>query len=60
MIIFVLFQYTESQLYKQLCFYEYIFDFAKACHKNKDERKCFLVNNFMQITYIFPIFRSRK
>lgn len=31
-------EYSESQLYKQLCFYEYIFDFQKACQKNKDER----------------------
>ncbi|ROT82337.1 putative DNA polymerase alpha catalytic subunit-like [Penaeus vannamei] len=31
-------EYTESQLYKQLCFYDYIFDFQKACQKNKDER----------------------
>ncbi|KAK7084492.1 DNA polymerase alpha catalytic subunit [Halocaridina rubra] len=32
-------EYTESQLYKQLCFYEYIFDFAKACTRNnKDGR----------------------
>ncbi|KAK4326034.1 hypothetical protein Pmani_003411 [Petrolisthes manimaculis] len=31
-------EYTESQLYKQLCFYEYIFDFHKACQKNKNER----------------------
>ncbi|XP_045609445.1 DNA polymerase alpha catalytic subunit [Procambarus clarkii] len=31
-------EYTESQLYKQLCFYDFIFDFQKACQKNKDER----------------------
>lgn len=31
-------EYTESQLYKQLCFYEHIFDFIKACSVNKDER----------------------
>ncbi|KAG7160964.1 DNA polymerase alpha catalytic subunit-like [Homarus americanus] len=31
-------EYTESQLYKQLCFYDYIFDYHKACQKNKDDR----------------------
>lgn len=31
-------EYTESQLYKQLCFYDHIFDYHKACQKIKDER----------------------
>uniref|UniRef100_A0A6A7FRZ6 DNA polymerase n=1 Tax=Hirondellea gigas TaxID=1518452 RepID=A0A6A7FRZ6_9CRUS len=31
-------EYTEAQLYKQLCFYDYIFDFQKACQISKDER----------------------
>ncbi|CAL4103579.1 unnamed protein product, partial [Meganyctiphanes norvegica] len=32
-------EYTESQLYKQLCFYDYIFDFHKACLKQKDNER---------------------
>ena len=31
-------EYTEGQLYKQLCFYDYIFDFQKACQESKDDR----------------------
>ncbi|XP_063858449.1 DNA polymerase alpha catalytic subunit-like [Scylla paramamosain] len=31
-------EYTDSQLYKQLCFYSYVFDLQKACQKNKDGR----------------------
>lgn len=32
-------EYTESQLYKQLSFYDYIFDFHKACIKQKDNER---------------------
>ncbi|KAF2364673.1 Zinc finger DNA-directed DNA polymerase family B alpha [Trinorchestia longiramus] len=31
-------EYTESQLYKQLCFLDYILDFQKACATLKDDR----------------------
>ncbi|XP_076048772.1 DNA polymerase alpha catalytic subunit [Oratosquilla oratoria] len=31
-------EYTDSQLYKQLCFYDHMFDFTKACTKYRDER----------------------
>ena len=31
-------EYSELQLYTQMCFYEYIFDFQKACQDNKDDR----------------------